>query len=166
MLSRKVIEWGERNISEKWRVIPFQPIVFLFSFIGVIHVLATPGETIDFAKVFGGEWAYGAWVSLMIFTPVLFVSSCYLIGYTTGKWLYRGYWFRFAASTGQFVAILSFLLAWVGAGRAVGNDYRHMSLFLDVAVLVFLAATVIRDTWKLLLIESVARHIHSITKEG
>ena len=166
MLSRKIIEWGERNFSSRWRVIPFQPILYLCSFIGVIWVLATPGPPIDFEKVFRGEWAYGAWIWLMFSAPMLFVCSYYLIEFKEGRKRYRGYWFRFAASTAQFVAILTFLVAWIGSGRWIGNDYRVIAFMMEIAVLIFLGLTIVRDTWKLLLIESVAGHIRSVEKDA
>ena len=50
--------------------------------------------------------------------------------------------------------------------RWIGNDYRVIAFMMEIAVLIFLGLTIVRDTWKLLLIESVAGHIRSVEKDA
>lgn len=158
-MTNRLIQWGNVYFNARWRVVPFQPVLFTLLTIGAIHVALSAGESIGFAETFGGSWFYKAWLALSFFAPLQLICSSYLIRKRRGRSRYRGYWFRLGADVSEFSVVATFLIAWIESGRYRGNDYRLYLLFIAVAVLIFLAELVVRDIWKLRLIEKVAAGI-------
>ena len=162
MFRRSIIRMGNAYFGSRWRVVPFQPVLYALTGLATIHVSLTDNESIGFDRAFGGTWFHYVWVILGLFAPLQLACSILLINKYTGKRRYRGYWFRLSADVAQFTTLTTFLMAWLHSPYPIADsDYRMFLLFILVAAIIFVGELIIRDIWKLVLIERVANSVEN-----
>lgn len=152
--------WLYRYFNRDWAALRFQPLAFLFLWLGTWHVLWTDNyPPIELSQVIGA-WAYGGWIGLSLGSPVL-LGAAYLAMRSNRYAKYVGLWLRLAADFGQAVAVGVFLAAWIVQRGAGENDYRLYLFFTAVSVLVFLVVMVVRDVWQLVVVERLATRLEA-----
>jgi hypothetical protein len=159
----RVLQWGNRYFAESWRLIPFQPILFLAMWIGAWLVILTGNEPLHLENI--SEHIYTLWAGAGLTAPLLYLGSRFLILHKPGIWRYRGYWLRLAADVAEFAVLSSFLLSRFEVGF-LDADYRTFALTILVGCDMFILFLIVRDIWKLALTESVANYLHNAHDEG
>lgn len=154
------LEYGNNYMSENWRVLPFQPILFTFLFIASATLLIND-ET--YHPAFPGSVRFYLWASLGVICPVLAFVAWRLIKHHPGKARYRGFWIRLGADAGQFGSLTAFLIAQTGDIRTAADLYAAE---IVIATWFFMILWIVRDVWKLVLTESVANRIETLKEEG
>lgn len=154
-----MVSWGRKVFAPRWRLVPFQPILSVFAFLGTLHVIFTDNAPIDNMDHVIGWGGYSAWLILALSSPPLLVVAWWLVLRSHGHARYLGLWIRLSADIAQGSALLAFLMSMVKAGRATGNDWRVFSFFILCCVTVFCAALVVRDVWTIMLTQQVAARI-------
>lgn len=153
MKVRAWIDRGNRYFAIDWRIVPFQPILYLCLFVGavLVHTVSTDHPSFTGSTFF---W----WVTLSTICPPLAFSSWVLIHWFPGKPRYFGYWMRFAADFGQFCSLSAFLTAISATINPIAAELYASEIF--AAAWLFIVLLLIRDAWKLVLNEQIAGRIH------
>jgi hypothetical protein len=156
---KKLVNRGNVYFSVNWRVLPFQPILYLGFFIAAILIL--------FAGIyhpnFGEDPTFFWWVVLSVLCPPLAFLSWLLIKKFPGKLRYMGLWLRLGADVGQFASFSSFLIAIAQNIDAIASEVYASWVFTTIWW--FLIVLIMRDSWKLVLTERVAEAIQ-VNKEN
>lgn len=140
-----------RLFDERWRLIPFQPILYLALWVNAIAMHFTPTHDVSasFAHIYTG-WAHAAWMLLTLASPPLAVLSWVMIhNGINDRVAFR---LRLGSDIGMFCSTLAFFIARLHVFGPAPDDYRLEGTLLRSAVLVFVAGLVIRDIGKLMMI--------------
>jgi hypothetical protein len=160
-------EWVRRTntylTAEKWPAIRFQPILYLILWGASIRLAVTPALPPNFSEISTSRMFYDVWLTQGIVYPPMALLAWFLIEKRSGLTRFAGMWMRLAADLGMLSVVLSFHIAdmWDRAGH--GDYYRGEAHIYTrygwAAIMVFLAALVIRDVWTIAITETVARRI-------
>lgn len=136
---------------EDWQRIAFQPMLYTCMWIGaVLHILVGDVTAVQRDTAVGG--VYGAWIGLSLFTPPMALAALILIVHTSGRWRLRGLWLRLGADVGFTAAMSTYLVVKLGSG-----DFHIYIVWTLVAIVVFCAHLVMRDTTRLRQVETMSR---------
>lgn len=159
-----VEEWRKRVadwFDDPWRVIQTQPVLFLFMWIGVIHVVATPdNEHLGFDEVGFGRITYWAWNVLMLTGPVMVGAARLLIRYRKGRYRVWGGWLRLGGDLAVFAGLAAYLATRMLVLGPHMADSPLFSLITFTGIEVVVGAFVVRDIGALVLLERVTSHLH------
>jgi len=155
---KRVADW----FDVPWRIIPAEPVLFLFLWIGAIHVLATPNnERLGFDVAGFGRSTYYAWNALMLIGPVMVGAAKLLLRYRRGRYLVWGYWLRLGGDLAVFAALAAYLLTRVIVLGPHMGDSPLFSMITFTGIEVLVGAFVVRDVGSLVMLERVTSHIHA-----
>jgi len=144
----------------KWRGVigrprpSFRPLLFLFLFGASIRLWALDMTPVAVDDLFGAG-TYQVWLAIGIVSPLLALLAWWLIHYRRGAQRYRGLWFRFAADSGMFTAILAYHLAVVAANPL--TESRIYSRYIVGAAMVYMLNLLLSDIVSLFVVEKRSR---------
>lgn len=150
------VRWMQRWLIppkgiEDWQRIAFQPMLYTCMWIGaVLHL--TIGDVTAIERDDAPAGVYLAWMSLSLLTPPMALAALILIVHTTGRWRLRGLWLRLGADIGFTAAMSTYLVVKLGSG-----DFHIYSVWTLVAIVIFCAHLVMRDTKRLRQVEAMAK---------
>lgn len=147
--------------ATNWARVPFQPILFLFMFVGAILIVVFDVTTPAFDATAGG--VFWQWILLSLICPPMALAAWTLIRFHSGKARYFGLLIRFGADVGQLASMSAFLTVVADDLDTIASEVYAAQLF--TAVWWFLVTLVIRDIWKLALTERVATAIEERKQE-
>lgn len=155
-LRRWITEWAANQSRRSWWLLPLQPVFALTVLIGGI-VAAWPGmEFATFHDRLGVAAAHG-WLALGIITPLMTLSSYWMILRRSGKTRYLGFWTRLGGDLGQFFVLAVFAL--LHASDTGSEEDIYVTVGLGGALLALLMM-IARDVWELVWTEIVAGRLH------
>lgn len=144
-------------LSRPWALVPFQPILFFFLFVGTIHVI---GFSIpNSMEIAVGHVTYHVWAALGVGCPPLLLVSWLMIRFGNSHMIYAAMWLRLGADMGQLFALAAFGAARLAYITSYGEPGLYV-VFITAACLLFLSLLVVRDVAKLILVERVARRLN------
>lgn len=163
---RKVSAW----FVAPWRLVPAQPVLYLFIWIAGLHVIATPNNTqIGFSEAGLDERVYHWWNALILASPVMVAAAYVLIFHTHGHLRIAGLWVRLGGDVGVVSALAALIWTRILI-LAPGPNQIGDSLFSLIAltgVTVFVAMLVVRDVGAIILLGRLSRRLqHSWDKGG
>lgn len=147
---RRVINWGNEFFAVNWRWIPFQPVLFLFSFLGALLVI---GLDLDH-PTFPNSLTFWLWITLSLICPPMAFIAFRMIEHHPGRPRYIGLWVRFGSDIGQFASLTAFLTVVSQNIDLVAAEIYAAEML--AAIWWFLILLIVRDSWKLVLTERVA----------
>lgn len=152
----KMYQYVNVYLFDSWGMIPFQMLLYTFIFAAGISlwVIDAPLPPLEILA----PHIYWLWLSLCILCPVIALLSWFCIMQFSGRWKYRGYWFRLAGDSGMFFALLAFHLSIVMTRPEI-TEARVFSRFWRLAVIAFVFVLVIRDIWSIIITEKTARKL-------
>lgn len=163
---RKVSAW----FVAPWRVVPAQPVLYLFIWIAGLHVIATPNNTqIGFSEAGLDERVYHWWNALILASPVMVAAAYVLIFHTHGHLRIAGLWVRLGGDVGVVSALAALIWTRILILAPEPNQIGDGLLFSLIAltgVTVFVAMLVVRDVGAIILLERLSRRLHSWDKGG
>jgi len=92
-----------------WRSFTFTSVLYVFNFLGLIHILINRDKPINFDLI--ATWAYRTWIIVGLVTPILFVLSIIMMFKANGRVRLMGIWLRLASNSGLFSCMLAFWIA-------------------------------------------------------
>ena len=137
----------------QWPVIRYQPILFLFLWIGTFHVVLPGGGNASINALGGIAWVI--WLVTGFACPPLLLLSWWLIDKQQGRWRYRGMWIRLSADMGELGVIFTFLWARL-LSNDPPNDARVYGWIAITSMAVFMVFLVGRDIVMLSTVEHIA----------
>jgi hypothetical protein len=145
--------WAEVFFDELWRLIPAQPILFPFFFIGAaLTLLCPPAAPVAMTGIHLVTWSV-----LALVTPALVLAAWWMIVRKTGFTRYLGFYFRFGGDIGQLVVLATYIASWSNA--------PVYALVILVGVAAFVTVLVVRDIMALVLVENVASRLYRESQE-
>lgn len=160
-----VEEWRKRVadwFDAPWRIIPAEPVLFLFVWIGAIHVIVTPNnDDIGFSNAGFGSFTYYAWNVLMLIGPTMVGTARMLVHYRRGRWRVWGNWLRLGGDLAVFAGLAAYLIARITVLGAHMADSPLFSMITFTGIEVLVGAFVVRDIGALVLLERVTGDLHA-----
>lgn len=155
-------DWEDRILVESWIPIRFQPILFVFLFVGAVFLFVKRPTLPTMSAMAGSGPAYTWFVLALACPPLLFIAWL-MIHYGTGRKTYLGYWMRFAADAGQAVSFGTWMLVLTSDQTPELEDaYAWIVL---TSILVFLIVLVVRDVLKVVLLERTSSAVQGVKDE-
>lgn len=156
------VRWAQRWLvppsgseTTDWRRVSFQPMLYLFLFLGAIFILF-------FGDPFAQPSDYGepdtlflVWDGLGIICPPLALLSLWLIVRAPPKWKYIGFWTRLTADVGMLSSLMSYCVLRLSFG-----DFHIIPIACLLAATLFVFHLVIRDIRTLREVEKLASVLH------
>lgn len=142
--------------SKPWRLMAFQPVLYLFVFGASVRLWTNNSEPPAFKEAIADHF-YGIWLFLGISSPILALISWIFIQKLRRRWSFVGMWTRLASDINIFTNLLTYHLVTLD-GRTevmIFNRYVLASTFL------FVLSLIVRDIWAIIVMERLATHIHS-----
>lgn len=158
----RFIAWGGRTFSgDTWHRVPFQPILYLFSWAVVVRVAISDRVPIQFDQIHPGT--YVIWVIFGLLAPVLALLSWWMICRSPNpKSTWLGIYVRLAADIMQFSVLLTFHVAGVLSCAPCNlREDTVVRRYIVAASIVFVFLLILRDIWVILLTNRVADYLHS-----
>lgn len=162
-LLRRVISAWDSFFNDSWRLIPFQPILYLFILGASIRLWVNQGEPPSFETIIA-RGTYGIWLFLGVTGPLVSLLSWWMIRHS-GRIRFLGFWARLSSDVMVFTAVLSYHIVTAITNRPL-TESRIFARYLIGAILIFTLALIIRDLAAIVLVERVARRIHRGDKDG
>jgi hypothetical protein len=150
--------WANTFFDELWRLIPAQPILFPFFFVGgVITLIWYPGANLL-------RWENGAtatycmelWKFLAVISPLMVLLAWWMIIYRCGRTRYAGLLIRLGGDIGQLFVLATYLLARFIDPTLGLRDDRIYGLSVILGSWVFVLILVARDLYALWFVEQLA----------
>lgn len=141
--------WATAFFDEMWRLIPAEPYLFPFFFLGgVISLVFPPAQGLLGPGPIFVLWSFGALVS-----PVMVLVAWHMVMHCSGIARYTGLWIRLGGDAGQFFVLALYLLARTNFPDL---DTRGYGLTVQVGVTSFVLMLVARDLLALWIVEQLA----------
>lgn len=155
---KRVADW----FDAPWRIIPAQPVLFAFMWIGAIHVLATTtNDRLGFDVAGFGRVTYYAWNFLMLVGPVMVGSAKLLLRYQRGRYLVWGYWLRLGGDAAVFASLAAYLVTRLVVLGIHMGDSPLFSMITFTGIEVLVGAFIVRDIGSLVMLERVTSRVHA-----
>lgn len=155
--------WIEEWFDAPWRIVPAEPILFLFLWIGGVHVIATTDNNrIEFVDAGLSEYVYLAWNILILLSPIMVAVAWLLITFKAGRWMVFGFWLRLGGDTGILCALAALIATRIAVIEAPIGDSPLFGLITLGGFAVFIACLVVRDIGALVLLERLTSRLRRI----
>lgn len=141
---RRLIARADQYYDRDWKVVWFQPILYLFLFGAVLRLIDLPGPSLSFEKLNLLSEFYVGWLAMGLLCPSLALGSAIMI-HRGGRLRVLGFGTRLAADVGVFTFLLAYHLAVVLTNPA--NESRIVSRYVVAAVMLFVLELIVRDIW-------------------
>ncbi len=142
-----------------WRRVAFQPMLYLFLWIGAVcYLIFDDIFAIDRDPSTG---LTPVWLFLSLVCPPLALVSVRMVSRGGGVWKYRGFWVCLAADIGQFTALLTYTIQ-----KFTSGDFHVYPVTILVATTVFVFHLVMRDMRRLHDVEKLATELHQEEPDG
>jgi hypothetical protein len=138
--------WASVFFDELWRLIPAQPVLFPFFFVGGLLSVYQPPAMLSFT-------ALTLWSGLAIISPLLVLMAWWMIMYRSGFTRYSGFYIRLGGDLGQVIVLLTYIIS-------LCNPPIYAAAVL-IAVSAFVGLLVVRDFMAVVLVESVASRLYA-----
>ena len=132
----------------------FRPLLCLCVFGAAIRMASTDLTHLPIDDVFPAG-TYTVWAVIALTSPPLALVAWWLVHCTTGRWRYRGLWFRLASDIGVFTVVLAYHVTTVLINPI--SELRLMSRYVVAATLLYLIGLIISDVAALVKAERIAR---------
>lgn len=143
-LWRRLIARADEYYDRDWRIVWFQPALYLFMFGVSIRLITFPGAQLSFANLNLPHSFYDAWLTMGLACPVMALISAFLI-HAGGRARVFGFGSRLAADIGMFTFLLSYHLAVIFTNPV--TESRLVSRYVVAAAMVFMLEVILRDVW-------------------
>lgn len=134
----------------RWRLLPAQPLMYLFLFGATIWGLFTdrPHDLLYLDSL----GLYVSWSICGIFSPLLFGVASYLVLRTDlhNRWLRFGLYWRLAADVGMFTYLAIICLAELIPAY---GDHELVHTALMLFAVTFVGLELVRDVWTIIKVE-------------
>ena len=149
--------FGKLNIffAQDWRIMAFQPLLYLFIFGASIRLALSDSEPPRFDVITDGF--YQIWLGLGIIGPLLATAAWFCVKHLSGIWKFRGMWFRLGADLMMFTNLFTYHIASLVLHE--DNQTRIFSRYVFGASMLFVLVLIMRDVWSLVLTERLASRI-------
>lgn len=152
-----------RWFDTPWRVVPAQPILYLFLWIAAWHVIITTANTrLGFEEIGLGTFTYCAWNVLVLISPPVVTVAWLLIRHGHGTDRVWAFWLRLGGDMAMFAALLAYLttrLTILGHRNDTIADSPLFSLITISGVEVLVGAFITVDIGALILLDRTARKV-------
>ncbi|AYB70692.1 hypothetical protein SEA_JOIEB_60 [Mycobacterium phage JoieB] len=146
--------WSNEYFATNWARVPFQPVLYMFLFLGALLVVSFD---LDYPAFEEHSVVFWQWIALSLICPPMALSSWILIRWHPGRPRYVGFWVRLGADAGQLASLSCFLTVISQDIDYIASELYAAEIFS--AVWWFVIILVIRDIWKLAITERLAAAI-------
>ena len=147
--------WELRVLTENWIPIRFQPVLFFFFAVAIIHVLVFRLPPTSFIELVGPVFTW-MWIVLALVAPPLLLTAWCLIR-RGGRRAFLGYWLRLSADLAQLCSFTAYFSALLQDPEPEPEDLY--AVIVLSATVVFLVLLVLRDVVKVGLLEKISIHL-------
>lgn len=154
----RLIQVGNAFFAKEWRIMAYQPVLYLFIFGASIRLALNKTAPISFDSVFG-DGVYEMWLFMGIASPLASLLSWYFVKKCTGRSTFLGFWLRLSSDIGIFTVIVAYHITSVITNPI--NESRIFSRYIVGSALFMCILWIVRDFWTLFLTERLANKIHS-----
>lgn len=162
-MKHSLIHWGNRFFDKSWRIIAFQPVLYLILWAAAIRLgLDHDDRQLSFDAI-APTGFYGVWITMGIICPMTSLLSWFLIQKRYGRQRFIGVWLRLASDVGVLTTIVAYhaaVIMMILDDNDIDDEQYIYARYLQSATILFVAMLVIRDVWSLVIIERLARTIH------
>jgi len=145
--------WATVFFDELWRLIPAEPYLFPFFFLGGLvslffpptQGLLSPGPT------------FALWAGSAVVSPIMVLVAWHMVVHCSGMTRYTGLWIRLGGDAGQFFVLALYLLARTSLPDLSTRGY---GLTVQVGVTLFILVLVLRDILALWIVEQIASKLN------
>lgn len=146
--------------TRRWPLVPFQPILYLFTWGAALRLWDLQIEPPAFDEVFR-PGVYSLWLAMGVIGPPLALLSWVLIQKCGGRWRYVGMWTRLSADILVGTTLLTYHIVIVR--NVLGQPITESCIFSRYmlgASIVFTIVLTLRDVWVIICTERLAGRIH------
>jgi len=159
----KLIMRVEHIFDQTWVIIPSQPILNVFIFLGTLMVILVDAPPISFEALMIGPWVFVAWCAMGTASPVGTAIAHHLIYRHQKKTRLFGFWLRAGSDIMMLLALTAYLVAKF---LSPFDDASVYSTSILIGVWIIQTLLVVRDLWALVLIERTASRLHKVVYGG